>query len=286
MLHEAFRLRVAGFVWQCSYRCFCAGVLVFLIAPVLIVIPLSFNVQPFFTITSGMLRLDPDAYSLKWYRSFLDNPQWMLALKNSAIIAFSAVIPATVLGTAAALGLNHPRLPFRNQITALLISPMIVPIIITATGLYFLYQRVGLTQTFTGIILAHILLGSPFVVLIVSSTLAGYDATLDRAAASLGAHPLRVFWQVTLPLILPGVLSGAILAFITSFDEIVVVLFLSGSDQRTIPRQMWTGIRDQISPTILAVATLLIVVSVLLMLALELLRARRAKLEGTRSSSS
>jgi putative spermidine/putrescine transport system permease protein len=286
MFREALRLQVAGFVWRYSYRCFCAAVLLFLIAPVLIVIPLSFNVQPFFTITSGMLRLDPDAYSLKWYRSFLENPQWMLALKNSAIIAFSAVIPATVLGTAAALGLNHPRLPFRNQITALLISPMIVPIIITATGLYFLYQRVGLTQTFTGIILAHILLGSPFVVLIVSSTLAGYDATLNRAAASLGAHPLRVFWLVTLPLILPGVLSGAILAFITSFDEIVVVLFLSGSDQRTIPRQMWTGIRDQISPTILAVATLLIVVSVLLMLALELLRARRAKLEGTRSSSS
>jgi putative spermidine/putrescine transport system permease protein len=119
-------------------------------------------------------------------------------------------------------------------------------------------------------------------VLVVSSTLAGYDATLGRAAASLGAHPLRTFREVTLPLILPGVLSGAILAFITSFDEIVVVLFLSGSEQRTIPRQMWTGIRDQISPTILAVATLLIVVSVFVMAALEFLRIRRVRLENPR----
>jgi putative spermidine/putrescine transport system permease protein len=254
-------------------------VLLFLIAPVIIIIPLSFNAEPFFTITKGMLQLDPTAYSLRWYRNMLDNPQWMEALRNSAFIAFTAVVPATILGTAAALGLNHPRLPYRTQITAVLISPMIVPIIITATGLYFLYQTAGLTQSFTGIILAHILLGAPFVVLVVSSTLAGYDTTLSRAAASLGAHPLRTFWQVTLPLILPGVLSGAILAFITSFDEIVVVLFLAGPEQRTIPRQMWAGIRDQISPTILAVATLLIGVSICVMVALELLRMRRAKFE-------
>lgn len=272
-------LRAAGVVWAIGYRTFCAVALLFLIAPVIIVIPLSFNAEPFFTVTKGMLHLDPAAYSLRWYRNMIDNPQWTQALRNSVFIACMAVIPATILGTAAALGLNHPRLPYRKQITAVLISPMIVPIIITATGLYFLYQRVGLTQSFTGIILAHILLGAPFVVLVVSSTLAGYDATLNRAAASLGAHPLRTFWQVTLPLILPGVLSGAILAFITSFDEIVVVLFLSGSEQRTIPRQMWTGIRDQISPTILAVATLLICVSICVMAALELLRVRRAKLE-------
>lgn len=282
MSDEARFLRVAGIAWTTGYRTFCGLILLFLIAPVVIVVPLSFNAEPFFTITKGMLHLDPAAYSLRWYRNMLDNPQWTEALRNSAFIAFMAVIPATVLGTAAALGLNHPHLPYRTQIMAVLISPMIVPIIITATGLYFLYQSVGLTQTFTGIILAHILLGVPFVVLVVGSTLAGYDATLNRAAASLGAHPLRTFWQVTLPLILPGVLSGAILAFITSFDEIVVVLFLSGSDQRTIPRQMWTGIRDQISPTILAVATLLIGASICVNAALEFLRMRRAKLEQPR----
>jgi putative spermidine/putrescine transport system permease protein len=282
MQGEAAFFRAAGLAWAAAYRTFCALVLIFLIAPVIIVIPLSFNAEPFFTITPGMLHLDPAAYSLRWYRNMLDNPQWTEAFKNSAFIAFMAVIPATILGTAAALGLHHPKLPYRTQITAVLISPMIVPIIITATGLYFLYQKVGLTQSFSGIILAHILLGVPYVVLVVGSTLAGYDATLSRAAASLGAHPLRTFRQVTLPLILPGVLSGAILAFVTSFDEIVVVLFLSGSEQRTIPRQMWTGIRDQISPTILAVATLLIVVSVFVLAALEFLRIRRAKLENPR----
>lgn len=275
-------LRISGLLWKAGYRSFCGLVLLFLIAPVLIIIPLSFSASPFFTITSGMLHLDPAAYSLRWYQNMINNPQWTQALRNSAFIALMAVVPATALGTAAALGLNHPRLPLRGQITAVLISPMIVPIIITATGLYFLYQNIGLTQTFTGIILAHILLGTPFVVLVVGSTLAGYDATLTRAAASLGAHPLRTFWQVTLPLILPGVLSGAILAFITSFDEIVVVLFLAGPEQRTIPRQMWAGIRDQISPTILAVATLLIGVSVCVMAALEMLRAHRVKLEGRR----
>ena len=280
MFDDVRFLRMAGVLWRVGYRTFCALVLLFLIAPVVIVVPLSFNAEPFFTVTSGMLHLDPAAYSQRWYRNMLDNPQWTQALQNSVFIAFMAVIPATVLGTAAALGLHHPRLPYRTQITAVLISPLIVPIIITATGLYLLYQNVGLTQTFTGIILAHILLGAPFVVLVVSSTLAGYDSTLNRAAASLGAHPLRTFWQVTLPLILPGVLSGAILAFITSFDEIVVVLFLSDSEQRTIPRQMWTGIRDEISPTILAVASLLIGVSICVMAALECLRVRRAKLEG------
>ncbi|MBV9523830.1 MAG: ABC transporter permease, partial [Alphaproteobacteria bacterium] len=225
-----------------------------------------------------MLHFRPAAYSLNWYRDTLANPQWTLAIKNSLIIGCAATLPATALGTLAALGLSQRVMPWRSQIMAVLISPMIVPVIITASGLYFFYSDVGLTQSLVGIILAHIVLGSPFVVLTVTATLAGFDRNLTRAASSLGADPLTSFLKVTMPLILPGILSGAVFAFITSFDEVVVVLFLAGYDQRTIPRQMWAGIRDQISPTILAVATILIAVSIVFMGILELLRRRSRRL--------
>ena len=164
----------------------------------------------------------------------------------------------------------------------ILISPMIVPLIISAAGMFFFYSKIGLAQTFPGLIIAHTALGIPFVIITVTATLIGFDQNLIRASASLGAHPVRTFRKVILPLILPGVISGALFAFVTSFDEIVVVLFLSGFEQRTIPRQMWVGIREQISPTILAVATILITVSVVLLAAVELLRRRSERLRGIR----
>ncbi len=162
----------------------------------------------------------------------------------------------------------------------LLISPMIVPLIISAAAMYFFYSNIGLSQTLPGLILAHTALGTPFVVITVTATLSGFDHDLTRASASLGADPTRTFFRVTLPLIMPGVVSGGLFAFITSFDEVVVVLFLAGFEQRTIPRQMWAGIREQISPTILAVATLLVVISILLLTTLELLRRRNERLRG------
>jgi putative spermidine/putrescine transport system permease protein len=162
----------------------------------------------------------------------------------------------------------------------LLISPMIVPLIISAAGMYFFYSNIGLDQTYLGIILAHTALGTPFVVITVTATLVGFDHSLTRASANLGANPTVTFFKVIMPLILPGVVSGALFAFITSFDEVVVVLFLAGFDQRTIPRQMWSGIREQISPTILAVATILVMISVALLTALELLRRRSDRLRG------
>ncbi|WP_322061368.1 ABC transporter permease [Paraburkholderia sp. J63] len=250
------------------------AVLLFLVLPVLVVMPLSFSSQPYFTYPLPGL-------SLRWYQDFLGSPDWMLALKNTLITAFSSTAIATVLGVTASLGLTSPRLKGKAVITGLLVSPMIVPLIITAVGVYFAFSPLGLTSSLTGLILAHASLGVPFVVVTVTATLAGFNETLSRAGRSLGASPLRVFLQVKLPIIAPGVISGALFAFATSFDEIVVALFLTGPDQKTIPRQMWSGIREQLSPTILAVATILVVISTLLLVTLELLRRRTERLRGT-----
>ena len=227
-----------------------------------------------------MLNFDPDAYSLRWYADIINNKQWLHSAKNSLFIAFFSTIIATSLGTIAALGLSRPEMPYRGAIMGLLISPMIVPLIISAAGMYFFYSAVGLTQTYTGIILAHAALGTPFVVITVTATLTGFDQSLIRAANNLGASGTYTFFKVTMPLILPGMISGGLFAFITSFDEVVAVLFLSGFEQRTIPRQMWAGIREQISPTILAVATILVLLSVALLVTIELLRRRSDRLRG------
>lgn len=266
--------------WYYGYRIVCAMIFIFLITPILVVIPLSFNSVPFFTFTEGMLRLDPEAYSLRWYKDFWNNPQWIHSLQNSFIIAIFSTIFSTVLGTLAALGLSKPYTPYKAAIMGILISPMIVPLIISATGMFFFYTSIGLAQTHLGIILAHTALGTPFVVITVTATLVGFDQSLIRAAQNLGAMPTTVFFKVIMPLILPGVISGALFAFITSFDEVVVVLFLADFDQRTIPLQMFSGLREQISPTILAVATILVLISVFLLTTVELLRRRSERLRG------
>ena len=266
--------------WYYGFRFLCACIFIFLITPILIIIPLSFNVEPYFTFTEGMLAFDPDAYSMRWYEDFVNNTQWTHSVKNSFIIAIASTILATFLGTLAALGLSKSHMPYRSLMMGLLISPMIVPLIISAAGMYFFYSNIGLDQTYLGIILAHTALGTPFVVITVTATLVGFDHSLTRTSANLGANPTVTFFKVIMPLILPGVISGALFAFITSFDEVVVVLFLAGFDQRTIPRQMWSGIREQISPTILAVATILVMISVALLATLELLRRRSDRLRG------
>ena len=256
---------------------FCSAVLLFLIAPILVVVPLSFNAEPYyFTFTEGMLRLDPDAWSLRWYRGVAGDEEWHRALVNSITIGGAATLLTTLLGTLAALGLAHPAMPGRTLLTGLLISPLVTPLIISAVGMFFFYSQVGLAQTHLGLILAHTALGSPFVVITVTATLSGFDPNLMRAAASLGAGPLTAFRRIQLPLIAPGVISGALFAFATSFDEVVTVLFIGGLEQRTIPRQMWSGIREEISPAILAVATFLFVFALLFMATVEWLRQRRS----------
>ncbi len=267
-------------LWHYGFRLMCGLIFFFLIFPLVVVIPLSFNAVPFFTFTKAMLALDPAGYSLKWYEDFFTNLNWQGAVQNSVIIAFFATLLSTTLGTLAALGLSRPTMPAKTLVMSILISPMIVPLIISAAGMFFFYSRVGLQGTHIGVIMAHAALGTPFVVITVTATLVGFDNSLIRAAASLGASPTTTFFKVIVPLILPGVISGALFAFITSFDEVVVVLFVGSFKQRTIPWQMFSGIREQISPTILAVATILVIVSIALLFSVELLRQRGERLRG------
>ena len=270
-------------VWYYSFRTLCVLIFIFLVGPIFVIIPLSFNELPYFTFTPEMLAFDPAGYSTKWYQEFFTEDSWQRAVQNSFLIAVFATLISTFLGTLAALGLSRPEMPFRKTIMALLISPMIVPLIISAAGMYFFYARIGLASTHIGVILAHAALGIPFVIITVTATLVGFDHSLTRAAASLGSSPTRTFFVVIVPLILPGVISGALLAFITSFDEVVVVLFVGSVDQRTIPWKMFSGIREEIRPTILAVATLLVVISIVLLTMVELLRRRSERLRGIRS---
>ena len=310
-----------GRIWNYTYTLICTLIFLFLIAPIIVVMPLSFNAEPYFTFTPRMLSLDPDGYSLRWYEQLLtfgmqapgrvegwwadvwENAQWVNAAKNSIIIGVFSTILATTLGTLAALGLSRPEMPARRLIMALLISPMIVPLIIVATGLFFFYSTPGLpypyltgefpfiafgywewgfrlANTYPGIIMAHATLGIPFVIITVTATLVGFDQSLIRASRSLGANEWTTFRQVILPLITPGVVSGALFAFVTSFDEVVVVLFVASFEQQTIPRQMWNGIREQISPTILSAATILVLFSIALLTTVELLRRRSERIRG------
>ncbi|MFT6677145.1 MAG: putative spermidine/putrescine transport system permease protein [Sulfitobacter sp.] len=281
-----YRAKVAPYLtpgqvlWHFTFRVICGAILVFLITPILVVMPLSFNAEDFFTFTPEMLRFDPAGYSLKHYRDFLTNSDWQNALKNSVRIAPMATILSVSFGTLAAIGLSQPHVPFRRAIMAILISPMIVPLIISAAGMYFFYSRIGLQGTYIGVVLAHAALGIPFVIITVTATLVGFDNSLTRAAANMGAGPVTTFFRVQMPLILPGVISGGLFAFITSFDEVVVVLFVGSAGQKTLPWQMFTGLREQISPTILAVATILVVVSIALLTVVEILRRRSERLRG------
>ncbi len=271
-------------VWHYLYIFICCLVFLFLIAPILVIIPLSFNAEPYFTFTKEMLSFKPEAFSMRWYQDFMNKDIWQASIGNSFFIAFCATILATTLGTIAALGLSRSEMPMKGLFMGLLISPMIVPLVITAAGIFFFYATVNdyvpLTGTYLGVILAHTVLGTPFVVITVTATLSGFDHSLTRAGAMLGADPTTVFFKIIMPLILPGVISGALFAFVTSFDEVVVVLFVASVEQQTIPRQMWAGIRESISPTILAVATILICISIVLLATVELLRRRSERLRG------
>ncbi len=278
-------------LWHYVFRIACGIIFIFLIMPILVVMPLSFNSQDFFTFTPEMLKFEPEGYSLKHYRDFFTNNEWQRSFKNSLLIAPVATLVSVSLGTLAAIGLSQSHVPFKRAIMAILISPMIVPLIISATGMFFFYShvgnfledRIGLDKNFVGyvkVILAHSVLGIPFVIITVTATLVGFDSSLTRAAASMGANPVKTFFKIQMPLILPGVISGGLFAFITSFDEVVVVMFVGSTNQKTLPWQMFTGLREQISPTILAVATILVAISIALLITIEMLRRRSERLRG------
>lgn len=258
----ADRLRIALLLGWCALA------LGFLVLPIFVPVPLSFNAGAFFTFPLS-------GFSWRWYEEVLGGVQWREAIWHSIIIAVGVTILATSLGTLAAVGLANPRLPARRLIIALLISPLIVPVIITAVGAYIFYASIGLASTFSGIILAHTVVASPFVVVTVGASLSNFDRDLMRAAAISGAPPLLAFRRVMLPAILPGVLSGAAFAFVTSFDELVISMFLASADQRTLPMLMFTGLREHLSPAITAAATMMMSLSIVLLIVADRLRRRR-----------
>ncbi|WP_459677251.1 ABC transporter permease [Pseudomonas fluorescens] len=261
-------------LWSPIFSVFSFSLLVFLVVPILVIVPLSFNEGSF-------LSYPLSGFSLRWYQEFLGSLEWMRALRNSLIIAPAATLLATALGTLAAVGLARGEFRGKGLVMAVLISPMIAPVVIIAVALYFFFAQLNLLNSYLGLVLAHAALGVPFVVITVAATLQGYDRNFSRAAASLGAPPLLAFRKVMLPLIAPGVISGALFAFATSFDEVVVTLFLASPAQRTLPMQMFGGIRENLNPTIAAAATLMVGASAVLLLLMEWLRRRNEKLRGS-----
>jgi putative spermidine/putrescine transport system permease protein len=251
-----------------AFRALCIGVLVFLLLPILVIIPLSFS-------SSSFLAYPIPGWSMQWYDNLFSSDDWARATRNSFIVAPLATLLATVLGTMAAVGLARVQFFGKGLLMSLLIAPMVVPIVVVGVSTYLFFAKIGLADTYTGLVLVHAALGAPFVLTTVLATLQGFNHNLVRASLSLGAGPLQTFFRVTLPIIAPGVISGALFAFATSFDEVVVTLFIAGPTQSTLPRQMFNGIRENISPTIAAVATLLIIFTTALMLGLEWLRGRR-----------
>ncbi len=258
-------------LWYVGLRVVCGLGFVFLLGPIIVIVPISLS-------SGSFLSYPLPGFSTRWYEAILVPFPWMFALENSLIVATATTIIATFLGTLAAVGLSGAKFPGKALIFALVISPLAVPLVITALGLYFFFAWIGLVQTHLGLIVAHVVLAVPFVVITVTATLQGFNRNLVRAAESLGASPLAAFFQVTLPLIFPGVLFGAVFAFVTSFDEIVIALFVTGPGQLTLPRQLFTGLRDQLDPSIVAIATLLIAVSVALLVVVELLHWRSERL--------
>lgn len=252
------------------------AVAIFLVLPTLIVLPLSFNAEPYFTYP---LR----GVALGWYVEVLTSPRWTHAILNSMIVAVSSAVIATIIGTLAAVGLwaGPPRL--RQALLLLLLSPLVVPVVVFGAGFFYLATRAGLADSLAGLVWAHVVLGIPFVVAVVSASLEQFDPVLVRAARSLGAENGTIFRRVMLPIIAPGVITGSIFAFVTSWDEIVVGMFLiSNSSLYTLPRVMWSGLRENLSPAIIALAALLTLLSLALMLAVERLRGRTQANSGRR----
>lgn len=254
--------------------------LAFLALPLLVIIPLSFTSGQYLFYTPEMLALEPNAFSTRWYVAVLGDREWMLALKNSVFIGLSAAALSTVLGTLAALGLSRSGTPHKAFWAALILLPQIVPIVIIAGGLYSAFSDLKMIGTYTAVIVAHTLLAAPVAVITIRASLQRFDWRLVSASATLGAGPLYTFWNVTLPLTRPAILAGAIFSFATSLDEVVVIQFIGGYNQKTIPREMLIGLREHLSPAILAVATMLVGFAVLILLLSEILRRRTESYTG------
>lgn len=264
-------------IWQIGLYVVGGAIIFYLVSPLVAVIPLSFNSEPYFTFPMP-------GTSTRWYDDLFNSPEWQRAARSSFITGISVTILATVLGTLAAVGMTLTNFKLKAFLIGLLLSPMMVPHLVTGVGMFFFYAWAGLVYTLPGLIMAHTVVALPFVILTVSATLANFNVNLIRAGASMGAGPVTVFFRIILPVIAPGVLAGAVLAFVASFDELIITLLISGPEWKTIPRQMWNGVREEITPVITAAATLLIGFSVLIMVGAEMLRRRGERLRSQRSS--
>jgi len=242
-----------------------AAIVAFLIAPLLVVIPMSFS-------DSTLMQFPPQRFSLRWYAAYFDNRAWTDATWMSLKAGLLVAVISAALGVAAAIGLTRSRFAGRAALQSFILSPLVVPVIILAVGLYYFYSFFHLNGTLTGLVLGHVVLTFPYALVVVSASLEGLDPALEQAARGLGASPMTAFRRITLPMIAPGVAVAFLFGFLTSFDEVVLAVFITGPETTTLPRKMWEGIRFELNPTIAAVSTLLIVVSSSLMLAVALLR--------------
>jgi putative spermidine/putrescine transport system permease protein len=242
-------------------------VIAYLCLPSFFVIPVSFTAGRF-------IEFPPEGFSLRWYETYLGSSAWVNATVRSLLVAFLTGLLATALGTAAAFVLVRQRLVGRGAIITVVLAPLVLPRIIIAVALFYLYARLGLVGTVTGLVLGHTVLAVPYVVITVMAVLKNYDERLDQAAWSLGASKWSAFWRITLPQIRAGVLAGFLFAFITSFDELTIALFVSGGSTSTLPRQMWNDLLLQVNPTLAAVSTVILVFVTLFIIAAELLRRR------------
>lgn len=254
------------------YYLICVLIFIFLIMPIFVIIPMSFS-------SSRFLQFPPRGFSLQWYAEYFSSRNWISATLRSFQVGILTMLFATILGTLASFAIVRGDFKGKKLLYGMILSPIIIPVIITSVAVYYVFANLRMVGSIWGLVLAHTVLALPFVVVNVTATLQGFDITLERASLSLGANRLVTFLRVTFPVIWPGIISGALFAFITSFDEVVVAIFLCGS-KPTLPKQMWDGIRVSINPTITAVASLLIIFSVLLLLSLQILNRRSAKMRG------
>ncbi len=261
--------------WDYALYIACGLILFFLVAPLFAIIPLSFNSEPFFTFPMP-------GVSTRWYEALFASSKWQHATQLTFGVAFSVMVIATCLGTLAALGITFADFPMKAFVIGLFLSPLMVPHLIVGLGMFFFYAWAGVVYTPWGLILAHTVLATPFVVLTVTATLTNFNINLMRAGSSLGAGPIAVFFRIVLPVILPGVVGGAVLAFVASFDELIIAILISGPEYKTIPRQMWSGVREELSPVVTAAATVLISFSIVIMGFAEWLRRRTVRLRNTK----
>lgn len=240
-------------------------VLLFLMLPTFIVIPMSFS-------SASYLTFPPPDFSLQWYQKFFSDSQWMESLFLSIKVGFVTMILATILGTLASITLVRSNSKWSSFLYYLTVMPMIVPLIIIAIMIYSFYIRVNLQGTFIGLVVAHTIVAIPFVITVVSGSLRGFDIRIEQAAISLGAHPLKAFMKITVPILSPSLISGALFAFITSFDELIISIFISDTFTKTLPVKMWEGVRLEIDPVLTAIASILILISIALFIAIEFLK--------------